>query len=66
MILNVDTMHPDDALNEARGIASFLESATCAFFEAGVTSLPRKDGLSGLVTITILLNDLLKRAGERA
>lgn len=64
--MNTADMQPGDALDNARELTAFLESAFCAFFEADDGSWPNRDGWGGLFTITILLKDLLERAGEKA
>ena len=64
--MNTADMRPGDALDNARELTAFLESAFCAFFEADDGSWPNRDGWGGLFTITILLKDLLERAGEKA
>lgn len=64
--MNTADMQPGDALDNARELSAFLECAVCAFFEAGDGSRPDRDGWGGLLTITILLKDMLERAGEKA
>jgi len=64
--MNTADMNPGDALDNARELAAFLEAAVCAFFEAGDGSWPERNGWGGMLIISILLKDLLERAGEKA
>ena len=62
--MNTENMNPCDAFEDAREIVEFLEAAVSAFSAAGEGSWPNERGWSGLLTITVLLRDLMNRAGE--
>ncbi len=62
--MSIESMNPCDAFNDARDLVEFLEAAVAAFSVAGDGSWPNERGWSGLLTITVLLRDLMNRAGE--